>query len=107
MDDLMFWITISAIGLGTFFMRGSFILSSERFKLSDNFTNILRFIPASVLAALVAPSFFYHQGVVDPLQGKERLVAGLVALLVASLTKNIFYTIFSGMVALYGMQYFL
>ena len=106
MDNLTFIITISAIGLGTFLMRGSFILSADRFKLNEKFTNILRFIPASVLAALVAPSFFYHQGTVAHLQGKERLVAGLIALVIASLTKNIFYTIFSGMAALYGLQYF-
>lgn len=106
MDNLTFFITLTAIGLGTFLMRGSFILSADKFKLSEKFTNILRFIPASVLAALVAPSFFYHQGTVDPLQGKERLVAGLTALFIACLTRNIFYTIFSGMVALYGLQYF-
>ena len=107
MDNTTFWIVISIIGVGTMLMRGSFILTADRFKLSDKFSSILRFIPASILAALVAPSFVYHEGMVDPLQGKERLIAGLLALIVAAKTKNIFLTIFTGMGSLYLMQYFL
>ena len=107
MDDTTFWIMLAVIGIGTMLMRGSFILSSERFTLSEKFSRILRFIPASILAALVAPSFVYHQGMVESLQGKERLLAGVLALLVAARTKNIFLTIFTGMGSLYCLQFLL
>jgi len=106
MSNSTFWIVISVIGISTIIMRGSFILTADRFKLSDKFTDILKFIPASVLAALVAPAIFYHEGMVDALQGKERLLAGIIALLIAYKTRNIFFTILTGMGTLYMMQYF-
>lgn len=105
MSDTTFWIVISVIGIATIIMRGSFILTADRFKLSDKFTDILKFIPASVLAALVAPAIFYHEGMVGVLHGKERLLAGIIALLVAYKTRNIFLTILTGMGTLYLMQY--
>lgn len=105
MSNSTFWIVISVISVATIIMRGSFILTAGRFKLSDKFTDILKFIPASVLAALVAPAIFYHEGMVDALQGKERLVAGIIALLIAYKTRNIFFTILTGMGTLYLMQY--
>lgn len=105
MDNLTFWIVITTIGIVTMLMRGSFILTAERFKLSDKFADILRFIPASVLAALVAPAIFFHEGSVQELAGKERLIAALVALCISYKTKNIFLTILSGMGTLYLLEY--
>lgn len=107
MSNTTFWLVISAIGIATILMRGSFILTGERFKLNDKFGEILRFIPASVLAALVAPAIFYHNGMVEALHGKERLLASLFALFIAYKTQNIFFTILTGMGTLYLLQYFL
>lgn len=106
MSNSTFWIVISVIGIATILMRGSFILTADRFKLNDKFADILKFIPASVLAALVAPTIFYHEGVVDALHGKERLLAGIFAVLIAYKTRNIFFTILTGMGTLYLLQYF-
>ncbi|SIO39861.1 AzlD domain-containing protein [Halodesulfovibrio marinisediminis] len=107
MSNSTFWIVISVIGIATILQRGSFILTAERFKLSDKFSEILRFIPASVLAALIAPAIFYHEGMVASLHGKERLSASIFALLVAYKSRNIFFTILTGMGTLYLLQYFL
>ncbi|MCT4536438.1 AzlD domain-containing protein [Halodesulfovibrio sp.] len=105
MTNSIFWLTISAIGIATILMRGSFILTAERFKLSDKFESLLKFIPASVLAALVTPAICYHEGAIDVLGGKERIIAALVALVVAYKTRNILFTILSGMGTLYLLGY--
>lgn len=105
MSNCTFWVVISVIGIATILMRGSFILTAERFKLSNKFADILKFIPASVLAALVAPAIFYHEGIVSAMHGKERMLAGIIALLVAYKSRNIFFTIITGMGTLYLVQY--
>ncbi|WP_430734823.1 AzlD domain-containing protein [Halodesulfovibrio aestuarii] len=107
MSNSTFWIVIAVIGIATIIMRGSFILTADRFKLNTKFAGILKFIPASVLAALVAPAIVYHEGMVSALHGKERILAGIIALLIAYKTRNIFFTILSGMGTLYLIQYFL
>ena len=105
MSDTTFWLTLACIGIGTFLERGSFILTEGKFTLPPKFKAMLRFIPASVLSAIVVPALVLPQGSVEILYGKERLAAALVAVVVAFYTKNIFYTILTGMTALYGIMY--
>lgn len=100
-----FWLVVSGVALGSFALRAVFIFAMERIPLTQNLKTLLRYIPASVLSALVAPALFLHQGVLDfgPdfLTGKERLIAGLAALLVALWKRNMLLTIVTGMATLY------
>ena len=98
-------VFILLAGGGTFFLRALFISFLSGMDLSPSFVRLLRFIPASVLAAIVAPPIILHQGAISPLMGKERLVAAVLASLVAIKTKSILATLITGMAALYLLKY--
>lgn len=103
-DMTQYWPAVLGIALGTFLIRFSFILIMDRITLPDALSRMLRFIPASVLPALVVPSVLLHKNGVTAFAGWERLMAALIAVLVAWKTKNVLATIASGMIALWIFQ---
>ncbi len=103
-DMTQFWPVIAVVGLGTFLIRFSFILIMDKISLPDAVHQMLRFIPASVLTALVVPAVLLQKNGGMAFAGWERMLAALVAVAVAWKTKNIMATIASGMIALWGLQ---
>lgn len=104
-----FWLAVAGVALGSFALRAIFIYAMERIPLTETVKTLLRYIPASVLAALVAPAIVLYQGqivfsqsgLLDWLNGRERLLAGLVAISVALWKRSMILTILAGMGALY------
>ena len=100
------WIVILVIGAGTFALRISMIALLGRIERTPPAVErVLRFIRPAVLAALVAPAIVLLNG--QPtffLPLNPRLVAGLVATLVAWKTSNVLLTIGSGMAVLWVLQ---
>lgn len=104
-DMNTYWPIVLVLGIGTFLIRFSFILIMDKLTLPDAVHKMLRFIPAAVLTALIVPSILLlHKNGVTTFAGWERLVAGLVAVLVAWKTKNILATISVGMIVLWGLK---
>jgi branched-subunit amino acid transport protein len=104
MDSLIIWITIIISGLLTVAIRLSFILVLGRMKVPDSFTRALRFVPAAVLSAIILPEMVRPGGELNISIANPRLLAGLVAGLIAWRTKNILLTIIAGMGALWLFQ---
>jgi len=101
-DATTLWAVVLVAGVGTYAFRLSFVLLFGRLDdVPDWLAFLLRFVPAAVLAALVAPAVLAPTG--DPLGGAPppRLVAGGVAAVVAWRTENLFATIVLGMVTLW------
>lgn len=98
------WLVIILAGLGTFVIRALFIFLAGRIEMPLWFKRGLRFVPAAVLSALVLPALAYQQGELMLSVSNERLVAGVVAALIAWYTKNVLLTISVGMVLLWGLQ---
>lgn len=98
-----FWTIIILLGLGTFAVRSSFIVFSSKIKISDRLKEVLSFIPVAVLPALITPMVFFHEGSVEWMAGKERLVVLALASLVCVYTKSIIATVLAGL----GLLYFL
>ena len=92
-------------GLLTFAMRFSFIYLLGRAELPESLRRMLRFVPAAVLSALIAPELLLHAGRLDLSLGNTRLIAGLLAVLVAWWTKNTLITILVGMALLVALQF--
>jgi branched-subunit amino acid transport protein len=95
-DTGRLWLTIVLAGAGTFVARISFLGVAHR--IADPpiaLQRILRMIPPAALAALVLPAFVRPDGQFDLTQ--PRLVAGLVATVVAFWTKNVLLTLAVGM----------
>lgn len=89
------WGLILVVGVLTFLIRLSFIgLFGYLDEIPPQLEHGLRFVPAAVLAALVAPSFI-SSGAGG--LAVDKLAAGLVAGAVAWRTEDVFATIGAGM----------
>jgi branched-subunit amino acid transport protein len=91
-------------GLLTFGMRLSFIYLVGRITLPESIRRMLRFVPAAVLSAIIAPELLLHSGGLDLGADNTRLLAGLASILVALWTKNALVTILVGFSFLLMLQ---
>ena len=104
MDKAMIWLTILGMGVISFLLRASFILFSNRLRLSPLLKRSLRFVPAAVLAAIVTPALFYTpSGLFYPYN--LRMVAAIIAGMVAVSSKNLLLTLLVGLISLWLMQW--
>jgi branched-subunit amino acid transport protein len=99
------WLTIIAAGLLTFATRLVPILSYGRIEMPSQVERALRFVPVAVLTAIFLPGMFYLQEELMVSFRNPRLLAGLLAIIVAWRTKNVMYTILVGMLTLWVLQY--
>jgi branched-subunit amino acid transport protein len=98
------WLTILAIGLLTYATRLSFILLLGKMEMPSFLQRTLRFVPVAVLSAIIFPALFLPQGTFNLSLGNARLLAGILAVIVAWRTKNALLTIGVGMVGLWILQ---
>jgi branched-subunit amino acid transport protein len=98
------WLTILGAGAVTFALRLSFIALLGRIQIPPPLGQALRFVPAAVLTAVVIPLLFYENGALDVSLGNERLLAGLVAALIAWRTRSVLFTLSGGMATLWTLQ---
>jgi branched-subunit amino acid transport protein len=98
------WLVMFAIGLVTYATRLSFILLMGEMEIPATARRALRFVPVAVLSAIILPELLIREGALDVSPGNERLLAGIVAFLVAWRTKNAVLTILTGMAALLLLQ---
>lgn len=105
MTQTDFWIVIFAAGFGTFCLRYSFILFAG-VRMPPVAVRLLRFVPAGVLSALVAPAILRgHEGSFDLSLANAHLPAALVAGLIAWRTKNMITSLAAGMCVLWLWQW--
>jgi branched-subunit amino acid transport protein len=95
-------------GLITFAMRFSliYLLAEGRFEIPETMRKALHYVPPAVLSAIIFPELFLHDGTLNVSLGNTRLLAGLIAILVAWSTRNILITAIAGMAALFLLQFF-
>lgn len=98
------WWVIVLGGLLTYLTRLSFILLIGRRSLPDWLVKLLRYVPPAVLSAIIFPELLMPAGTIDLSLTNFRLIAGLVAALVAWRTRNVLLTILVGMALLLILQ---
>lgn len=98
------WLIIIGMGVITYAIRLSMIVLLEKVDITPTIKQALRFVPPAVLSAIIFPELLQPGGTLDLSLGNERLLAGLLAMLVAWLTKNVLFTIAAGMVVLWLLQ---
>ena len=103
------WLVMLLGGLITFSMRFSliYLLAEGRFEIPETIRKALHYIPPAVLSAIIFPELFLRNGTLDLSLGNTRLLAGLVAILVAWFSKNTLMTILAGMLTLFLLKLFL
>jgi branched-subunit amino acid transport protein len=98
------WFIILFGGVLTYLIRLSFIMLFERLNMPEIIRQALRFIPPAVLSAIIFPELLIRNGNVDFSLGNLRLLAGIVAAVVAWRTRNALLTILAGMGVLLILQ---
>lgn len=98
------WLVLILGGLITFGMRFSLIYLFGRFEVPETMRRALHYVPPAVLSAIIFPELFYRTDTLDISLGNTRLLAGLLAILVAWFSKNTLVTILVGMAALLILQ---
>jgi branched-subunit amino acid transport protein len=104
---MILWAAIVCIGILTYLLRLSFIVLFANANVPTVVQRFLRFVPITALTAIIVPEFISRGATIDISIFNPRLLAGIVAILVAWRTKNILLTILAGMVALWLLQIFL
>jgi branched-subunit amino acid transport protein len=94
------WLVMLLGGLITFAMRFSLIYLFGRFQVPETMRRALHYVPPAVLSAIIFPELFLHDGALSISLDNTRLLAGLVAIVVAWFSKNTLITIIAGMIAL-------
>ena len=98
------WLVIIGMGVITYAIRLSMIVMSGQIQLGDHLQRALRYVPPAVLSAIILPEMVQPGGTLDLSLGNERLLAGLIAIVVAWYTKNMIWTVAVGMIALWILQ---
>ena len=98
------WLVMIGLGILTFLTRFSFIALLERWQAPAIVQCALRFVPIAVLTAIILPELVLPNGTLDLHPYNPRLLAGLVATLVAWKTKNVILTIVVGMAVFWVLQ---
>ena len=106
MNDTSIWITIIALGIGTFLIRFSFLGLLGGRDLPEWLTRHLRYVPVAVLPGLVAPLVVWPEATGGQAD-LARSLAALTALAIGALTRSVLGAIFGGMAVLYGVQFVL
>ena len=101
------WPVMLLGGLITFGIRFWFIYLFGKFHIPEWVRRALHYVPPAVLSAIVFPELFLHNGTLDLSLHNVRLLAGVVAILVAWYSKNTLLTIVVGMLALILFQWLL
>ena len=98
------WLIILGMGFVTFGIRLVPIVLLGRFEIPPVMQRALRFVPPAVLTAIIVPELLYRNDQIDVSLTNVRLLAGLIAIIVAWRTKNALITIGVGMIALWVLS---
>lgn len=101
------WVVMLSVGVLTFLTRLSFIYLLDKWQPPELVTRALRFVPVAVLTAIFIPEMALRNGeLVLPLEN-IRLMAGIIAILVAWRTKSTLWTIGVGMISFWALTWML
>ncbi len=103
-EPLTFWLSIIGLGTATFLIRFSFLGLLKEGVLPAILVRLLRYVPVTVLPALIAPMLLAPQ----PASGEINLLwvtVALLALLIGIGSKSLLATIISGMGLLWLLQW--
>jgi branched-subunit amino acid transport protein len=103
MSQAQIWWLIAAMATITYGLRAMFPLLQDRLRQPRWLERALRYVPAAVLAAIVAPAVLQPGSAAATAETAIRVAAALLAALVAWRSRSILVTIVVGMAALWGL----
>jgi branched-subunit amino acid transport protein len=97
-------LIICGMGVVTYAIRLSLIVLLGRVAVPPLVQRALRFVPPAVLSAIIFPELLRPAGMLTLSLGNPRLLAGILAALVAWRTRSVLLAIAVGMLALWILQ---
>lgn len=94
------WLVMLLGGLVTFGMRFSLIYLFGRFEVPETMRRALHYVPPAVLSAIIFPELLLQNGSISLELTNIRLLAGIIAIVTAWISKNTLLTILVGMAAM-------
>jgi branched-subunit amino acid transport protein len=98
------WLVMLEGGLLTYAIRASFIFWLGRGATPTWLKRSLKYVPPAILAALIAPDLLLLDGQMSLGWQNDRLLAGVLAILVAWRTRSALLAILAGMAVLVGLD---
>ena len=98
------WLIIAGMVLVTYSVRLSVIVLMRGHEMPPSLARALRFVPPAALSAIVFPELLRPGGALDLSPGNVRLIAGILAAIVAWTTRRTLLPIAAGMIALWLLQ---
>jgi branched-subunit amino acid transport protein len=106
MNDVQLWVTILLAALVSFALRYLPMRLLGKQRLAPWLERALRYVPAATLSGLVFPALLLQNNKLALTFTNDRLVAGLLAIVLAYFSRNAVLTIVGGLVALWILQRF-
>ncbi|MBL6715712.1 MAG: AzlD domain-containing protein [Pseudomonadales bacterium] len=97
------WLTIAALGVGTYLIRFSFLGFLGGRTLPSGLLRLLRYVPVSVFPALVAPQVLWPPGTGGAFDG-PRFMAALATLAVGLWRRNVLLALGAGLGVLFLLE---
>ncbi|HEY5863266.1 MAG TPA: AzlD domain-containing protein [Casimicrobiaceae bacterium] len=101
---LKLWLVIVVVGALNYFSRLSFIAFFARRSVPPLLARALRYVPAAMMTALIVPMILPGPPTVMPALPTPKMLAALVAFVVAWYTHSTLKTLVAGMIALWLLQ---
>jgi len=98
------WIIMIVVGILTYLTRLSFILLLEKWQPPHIVQSALRYVPVAVLTAIIVPELLVVEEGLDFSLGNTRMLAGVLAALVAWRTKSALWSIVAGLGAFFALN---
>ena len=98
------WLMVAGMAAVTFGVRYPVLALLSRSKLPDVVLQALQFVPAAVLSAIVVPMLAAPDGALALSVNNHALVAGVLAIAVAAVSRNLLLTIALGMAGFLALR---
>ena len=91
------WFLIIYCGLITFFTRFSMIALLKKEMFNDRVREVLSYVPSAIFPAIIFPAIFLDNAGSIQIEDNPKILAAIIATIIAILSRNIIATIFSGL----------
>ena len=100
----MIWFLIIGSGLITFAMRFVFLTPAMPRQLPDWAEAAMRLVPVAVLSTIIISEVFISDGTLAPIENNPRIMAAMLAAIIAFWTKSVLLTLAGGLCCLYVLS---
>ncbi len=104
---MTFWLSIIIIGIATVFLKGGFIIFRPAKPFPKIVEKFLEYVPIAAMFAIASIHIIFERTGQELAFSPDKIIAGLITLIDAWYSKNLFITLGAGMGSLWLLHYFL